>query len=466
MHQPRSTRLLVVLAAVLALAGAGAVMAGARGTPRERVVTGRGTWLAGHTDFVGYYRAWVDGHWVTVYCVSPDKRAPTAVRLHPVERLPAVGAEATREVAQTLSAHGEARTLTEAEAVSQALNEEMGNHAAVARRAPQLPAGVRELAARYVAEARAQHAPYTLELHLPSSPLPGQAGTGAVTLRGGGHGVAATVKLRHTPNVELPERLRLDSRGRASFTYRTIGGGPVHVAASTSVPPAGVLASQPDHATQLMITWAAPATAHATATYQGSGPRFSYRYACSNVCDGHPTVSLTACAPASGYASRITYWFGDAQHSEAFDASAQRTCSTWQQPIADGVTVSATWQYHAARGWTPPIPAGGAFVVDCPAAPPVAVLLSYDCTHAALRATLGSAAGASITPLHNATRHPMLLLVAGAVSGRFVVPPGGTAVAQTFTLSCGMHANVTVTGAVQRGDGSYNLGQPATVVTP
>jgi hypothetical protein len=466
MHQPRTSRLLLIAAMLLALCGAGAMVAGARGVPRAQVVTGRGTWLAGHTDFVGYYRAWVAGRWVKVYCVSPDRRAPRELRLHRTERLRMASAAATRAIAQTLSAHGDATTAVQAEAVSQAINEELGNHAAVSRRARQLPVAVRELARRYVAEARARSGPYLLTLRLPTSPLPGQDGTGTVMLRAGGHGIAGAVQLRGTRNVDIPDRVRVGPTGRASFRYRTTAGGPVHVAATVAVPPLGVLASRPDSATQLMITWAAPGRARAAATYQASGPRFAYRYACDTVCDGHPAVTLTACAPASRFASRITYWYDGARHSVNFAASGRRQCATWVQTIPDGVSVSATWQYRATHGWTSPLPAAGAFVVDCPAAPPVAVVLGYDCAHASLSVALGTAAGGTLTPLRNATRHPMLLVVGGALSGRFALAPGATAVPHTFALSCGAHASVTVTSAVQRQDGRYNYGRTATVVTP
>jgi hypothetical protein len=93
---------------------------------RARVVPGRGVWLAGHTDFVGYYRALVGGRWVKVYCVSPGRRAPTRISLRTVSRVPAKSAAITRQLAETLTAHGDARTAAQAEAVSQALNAEIG----------------------------------------------------------------------------------------------------------------------------------------------------------------------------------------------------------------------------------------------------------------------------------------------------------------------------------------------------
>ncbi len=85
----------------------------------------------GHTTFVGYYRALVGGRWVKVYCVSPDKRTPSRIGLSTVSRLPS-GTTVTRELAETLFAHGNASTAVQAAAVSQALNYEIGNRAAVA----------------------------------------------------------------------------------------------------------------------------------------------------------------------------------------------------------------------------------------------------------------------------------------------------------------------------------------------
>jgi hypothetical protein len=468
MRQPRTIRGFVLLAGLLLAAAAGVAVVRARAAAAaSQVMPGKGVWLAGHTDFVGYYRGYVAGRWVKVYCVSPAKRAPDRLTLHLTRRLPATDVATTREIAETLAAHGDARSAVQSEAVSQAVNEELGNHAAVARRARALPEAVRELAARYVAEARSRRAPYTLELRLPTSALPGQSGTGTVRLRSGRSGVAGTVTLGHTPNVAVPAQLRVDASGRAAFTYRTVAGGAVHVAATARTAPGAVLASRPDPATQLMVTWAAPDVARAFASYQGRGPSFAHSYTCSAQCDGQPAVALTACAPADDYASRISYWIDGVPHSLDFPAARQRACATWQARIRDGVTVSATWQYRAPRGWTPPLPAAaGSFVVDCPAAPPVAVLLSYDCTQATLSATLGTAAGGVVTPLRNTTRHRMVLVLDGAVSGRYDVDPGATAQLQAFRIPCGTHATVTVAGGVQRTDGSYNYGSAAQVVTP
>jgi hypothetical protein len=462
----RVLRLLVSVATLAVLAISGAVVVAANAATQPSVVTGRGVWIAGHTDFVGYYRANVNGQWLKVYCVSPDRLVPVHITLRTRSSFPEASVATTRLLAETLSAHGNARTATEAEAVSQALNEEIGNHDAVARRAKYLSTAVRDLAARYVAEARAEHGPYTLRLHLPSSPLPGGSGVGTVTLRSATRGVAGTVMLRHTANVALPSSVRTNSAGEASFTYRTIGSGPVHVSATARVAPTTLRASLADRSTQVMLTRSPQARVQATATYQAQGPRFTHKYACTTECAGHPRVTLTACAPANQYASRITYWIGTTAHRIDFPAANTRECSSWQGRIADSVSVSATWRYWTPRGWSAPLPAQGAFVVDCPAAPQVAVLLSYDCQDATLAVVLGAQRNGELQPLHNATQHDMVLVVDGAVSGRYVLAHGSTATVHTFPLSCGKDATVNVRGGVERTNGAFNYGPAASVALP
>jgi hypothetical protein len=168
------------------------------------VVPGAGRWIVGHTDFVGSYRARVAGRWLTVYCVSPDLRTPSGITLATTARLGPAGVTATREVAQTLAAHGAATSAGQAEAVSQAVNYELGHRVAVARRARYLSSSVQALARRYVAEARRARGPYTLSLHLASAPLPGQSGRATVSLRGPGGGRAAAVRLTSTATASTP----------------------------------------------------------------------------------------------------------------------------------------------------------------------------------------------------------------------------------------------------------------------
>jgi hypothetical protein len=464
-HRRSLRRCLLALSLLPLVAGAPAAQPSAAAVASLRVVPGLGSWI-GHHDFVGFYRALVGGRWVKVYCVRPDRAEPTQLRLRTVSRLPGAPAAVIRELAETLSAHGDARTAVQAAAVSQALNEEIGNSRAVARRARQLPQAVRALAARYVAEARERRAPYVLAVHLPTSPLPGQDGTGYVSLRSAAGGVSGTVMLRHTANVQTPEVLHAGRSGRASFRYRTVGAGPVHIAATAEVPPLTLRASTPTATTQLMLTWSPPATARASATYQAAGPGFGHRYACTNTCNGRPRVVLTACAPANRAASRLTYWFGGQTHRISFAAADRRVCASWSVRLHDGVSVSATWQYRTTGGWTRPLPADGWFTVDCPPAPPVAVALGYDCAAATLAVVLGRQRGGALLPLRNRTMHRMVLVVLGAVTGRFELAPGATATVSEFSVGCGSHATVTVCGGVQRAAGTYNYGQPVTVTLP
>jgi hypothetical protein len=104
--------------------------------------------------------------------------------------------------------------------------------------------------------------------------------------------------------------------------------------------------------------------------------------------------------------------------------------------------------------------------VDCPAVPPVATELSYDCTHATLSVILGTQQGGALQPLHNATRHRMVLLVSGAISGRFALAPNATATVHTYSLTCGAHDAVTVRSGVQRESGGYNYGEAVSVRGP
>jgi hypothetical protein len=340
----RLRRTVVVALAVIA-AAIGACMAAsfASANAQPVVVPGKGVWIAGHTDFVGFYRAYADGRWVKVYCVSPAKRAPTSIDLHTAARVAGTTRAVTRQLAETLAAHGDAQTARQAEAVSQALNEEIGNDDAVHRRASSLPDRVRILAARYVAEARTLHGPYRLAVHLPRSPLPGQQATGTVTLRTtAGQPVPHAVTIRHTRNVRTPRFVHTDGSGRAAFDYATTGGGAVHLAASARLLPTTVRASRPGPATQLVLTWSPRSESRATGSYQGTGPGISHRYSCSSDCDGHPVVTLTACAPADRYRSRVTFWLGERTHRLYFAAARHRVCQSWQTRIADEVSVSAT----------------------------------------------------------------------------------------------------------------------------
>jgi hypothetical protein len=215
-----------------------------------------------------------------------------------------------------------------------------------------------------------------------------------------------------------------------------------------------------------MVTWSPHAAASANATYQAHGPRFTHRYRCSTACDGHPLVTLTACAPPNTYPSRITYWYDGHSHAIDYAAANSSVCKSWDVRLADGVSVSATWRYRAPSGWTAPLPAAGWFTVDCPPVPPVAVALDYDCTHAAVEVTLGTQRAGGLVPLQNSTRHAMTLVLTGAVSGRYAVAPGQTASVHSFPLTCGVDSSLTVQAGVQRDSGAYNYGQRAVLALP
>lgn len=454
---------LAVVAPLIAVSGRTQEATAAAGSVRP----GLGVWIAGHTDFVGYYIATVGGQTVKVYCVSPSRRAPTRIGLTTVARLGGSSTTVTRRLAQTLSAHGNAATAGQAEAVSQALNYEIGNRADVARRARYLSPAVHALARRYVAEASRARGPYTLSLHLPTAPLPGQSGRGTVTLRGPGGGRSATVRLASSANVATPATLRTDRAGHGSFSYRSTGGGAAHIDASVrGLPPITVRTSSGTPDRQRMLTWSPPVATHATARYSARAPGFSDRYECSSVCDGHPSVTVTACTPGGTVPSRISYRYGALTHRVYFPARTERQCRTWTTVMADGMPVSASWQFHTVRGWTAPVPAAGSFTVDCPAVPPVALALGLDCRTASLIAGLGRQVQGRITPVRNVTRHPMVLVLEGAVTGRFPVAPGATATTHSFALACGSAGTVTVRAGIARADGAYNYGPRTMVVLP
>lgn len=461
------SRLLAVAGAVIAVVVAFVVPAGsASARAAHPLVVGLGVWSPTHDDFVGFYQADVGGRWTKVYCVRPDSAAPAAISLHTLTRLPHTSRAVTAQVAATLTAHGDAKTVLQAAAVSQALNEEIGNRTAIAARAEWLPARVQTIADRYVAEARAQHGPVRLGVELPRSPLPGRSARGTVTLRSADRPVRGVVHLRHTANVTTPDAVRVGRSGRARFRYDTVAGGPVHIAATAEVVPTTVRASSPGPGEQLMLGWSHPVTVRATASYQATGPGISYHYACSSECDGNPLVTLRACAPADDYRSRITFWLADRIRRMTFDAAATRTCQTLRTHVADGVSVSATWRYLTPHGWTRALPADGAFVVDCPPPPPVAVALSFTCSQARLSATLGSVRGGILRRFDNRTTHRMVLVVTGAAEGRYVVTPGTQATVHTFPVTCGEGASVRVRGGVQRSTGGYNYGDPVEVTVP
>jgi hypothetical protein len=460
--------MLAVVSVVLALGAAFLVpMPGVAARAEQQLVPGLGAWSSDRSDFVGFYKALVDGRWTKVYCIRPNSAEPTSVSLRTLIRLPNTSRAVTRQLAQTLTAHGDARTVVQAAAVSQALNEEIGNHRAVARRAQRLPDRVQSLTERYVEQARAQHAPLRLAIDLPRSPLPGRSARGTVALSSASGPARGAVRLTHTANANTPDELTIGRSGRASFRYDTVAGGPVHITATAQVVPTTLRASSPGTDEQLMVGWSAPVNVRASATYEATGPGISYRYACSSECAGKPVVTLRACAPANRYASAITFWLGEqVSRRIRFAAARERQCKSFATALGDGTPVGAVWHYRTPDGWTRKYPATGSFVVDCPPPPPVAVAASFNCSRARISATLGTEREGTLRRLYNRTTHRMVLIVRGAVSDEYVVPPGTRATVHSFRVPCGTGASVTLRSGVQRTGGGYNYGDPVKITMP
>jgi hypothetical protein len=322
----------------------------------------------------------------------------------------------------------------------------------------------------YVRAAERMRGPATVELHLPTAPLPGQSGVATVTVTAAGGGrIAATVHIAHSRNVSAPMTVRTNKAGIATFHYTTIDVGEVRVSATAAaVSPLTVRVSHPARGYQRMIAASSRASAHASASYQGRVAGFSHSYACTAQCNGRPPVTLRACAPASRDVSRITYsWTGGGHRRITFPASSKPVCTSTTVTLADGDRVVGTWQYHlAGQRWSARRAASGGFTIDCPAAPTVAVAMSYDCTSAAVTAVLGAVRSAGVVAARNTTRHAMVLVVSGAVSGRFPLATGATASPHRWSIACGTHSTITVSGGVQRSNGGWNYGQPATITLP
>lgn len=436
-------------------------------SPAPSVRHGAGAVIAGGTDYVGQYRVTIGGKTVDVYCINPTKREPGHLSLSRVTRVTGTSTTISREMAEVLAAHGQTNSKTHAEATSQALNYLAGNRKDVTRRSHYIAKSTQKLAMSYVAEARRLRGGYKVRVHLASAALPGQSGRGTVTVAAAGGAKATTVHLSHGSNVATPRTVKTNSHGVGTFSYKTMAGGEVRVSASASgLAPTSLRMSHPAAGYQQMVAFQATTSAHASASYQGRVSGFSNSYQCTSQCNGHPPVKLRACAPASSFPSRITYAWKGGSKAVSFSASKRSTCSTVAVTLADGDRVTATWQYHTSKGWTHKVGAAGTFVVDCPAAPSVAVAMSFNCTTASVTAELGRQVNGTLVAEHNTTKHAMVLVVSGAVSGRYTLARGATATAHTWPVTCGSHATITVQGGVQRRSGSWNYGQPASVNTP
>jgi hypothetical protein len=458
----RAFRIIVVLLACLLVGGLAAAPRAGAGSTALRA--GLGYRLPGG-DFVGFY---LTSAGTKVYCLDPRKAEPSGIVLRPVHRYPGTTAAATAELAYALARWGDAGSAWSAAVESQVLNTLAGNTADVGRRAEVLAPSVAARVAVHVAAARRWHGPYSLHVRVARALGPGQSGHGTAWV------VAATGQ--RVPGLTLdltaraaavPARVHTGADGRARFRYSVTGAGEVRITA-TAVGLAGtsILASRPASYQQHMITGRPLMRTSGSTTFQRRPNAFAHRYACTTTCDGRPSVSLTGCAPPSRYPSRLEYLAGDHLHSVLFAASATRRCATITLTLRDGDRVTAAWRYRIGGGWSRAVPLPGAFTVDCPPVPAVAVALSYDCARAWVRIALADiGAAGSWTPLVNHTRHRLMLIIGGAVNRHIAAGPGQSAIF-TATADCSAPLTYTAQAAVQRSGGGYNYGPVAAVTTP
>ena len=444
------------LCAVLALLAAAAV-AGLVAPPGAAAVAplrhGSGYHLPAG-EFVGYYLT-RDG--VKVFCIDPGKKAPTSVSLSTIARYPGMSKRTADELAYALSTWGDPTTKVQAAAESQLVNTVVGHAAAVRRRGTHLPRAVTTLVAAHLRSVRALAGPYTVLLRAPRAVGPGQVATGsvAVAAAGGRKVPGVIVRLQGSANVTVPAALRTGAGGSAAFRYTVTGPGTVRITATAGgLAPSRFTGTHPASGSQRMVTGAPATTASAHTGFEARPGAFTHTYACTTTCDGRPLATLRACSAAGGYPARLTYRWGAQSRVVDFPAAARGRCLTTSLVLADRDQVRAVWTYLGPHGWTAPVAAGGAFVVDCPAVPAVEVALSYDCAHASLAVSVTAPA-----------THPAVLLVSGATVRRVGAPAGGTARFAT-TVPCGTPQTFTVRAGVQRSGGGWNYGSVARIGTP
>ena len=162
-------------------------------TAEATVSRGAGALIAHGTDYVGQYHVKSGGKTIDVYCINPTKREPGRLRLSTVTHVTSLSTTTSREMAEVLTAHGQTSSRVGAEATSQALNYLAGNRSAVSRRSHYIAKSTQKLAMAYVAEAKRLRGGYTVKIHLSAAALPGQAGTGTVTVDAAGGAKATTV---------------------------------------------------------------------------------------------------------------------------------------------------------------------------------------------------------------------------------------------------------------------------------
>lgn len=459
----RALRLVVVLLGCLLAAGlASAPPADARSGGLR---PGLGYRLSGG-DFVGFY---VTADGTKVYCLDPREAEPATVSLARLTRYPGTSRTVTAELAYALARWGDARSMWSAAVESQVVNTLVGNGTDVRRRAASLPSSIAARVAAHVRLARRLHGPYVVHVSVPRAPAPGQSGHGRVWVTSAaGHRVPdVRLALRANAAGAVAAQVHTGADGQATFSYSVVGVGDVRITATASnLPSTAILASRPESYQQHMVTAASGVVERASTSFAHRPNAFTYRYACTSACEGRPSVSLRACAPASTYASRIEYRIGDRTRTVAYPARSQRSCRTVTLTLHDGDHVMGVWRYRIHGRWTRAVAAGGTFTVDCPAVPPVAVSLTYDCAKASVRIALADpGSDGTWTPLVNRSRHAMLLIIGGAAAQRIRAGSGQTAV---FTASavCGAPVTYTAQAAVQRSNGEYNSGPIASITTP
>lgn len=466
--------------AVLAIVGTCAALAGvllgsnassaspptpiAPGPATARPEAGLGYRLA-DDSLVGYYQA----GGAKIYCLSPGKRLPASVHLVERRDLGHLGAVGAHELAYALQRWGNARTAYQAAVESQVLNQIVGNDRDVRLRARQLPRSMNAVVRRHLALAQQFRGPYVVSVHAGRAVLPGQSGAGTVTVRSASGRLVpgVTVRLASSANAVVSARTSTGRSGTGTFGYRAIDVGEVHITAvAIGLPSTRFRANDPAPGEQRMVSWVHPTREHAALSFGRAPAGFANSYACTSVCDGRPRSTLRACAPASRVRSELVFHLGPQTRVLSFPSGRHRVCRALTTTLSDGWRISASWRFRTGHGWSRPVPAKGAFVVDCPPVPTVGATLSYDCTAATLHIGLAvRTADGSWAPLVNTESRRMVLVIGGAERRRIVAEPGHTA-AFTAQVSCADPTEYTARAGVQRADGRYNYGPVVSVATP
>jgi hypothetical protein len=465
---PRCFKAAVALIAfVLALTGAAVVAAAPSSARATTPVEGKGFSIEGGHDFVGYY---VSSSGRKLYCLSPNKALPTTVSLKRIGHYGGASSTQSEQLAYALGRWGDAQTARAAAAESQVLNLIVGNKSDVARRAKLLPKQVATTVRAHLADVHRYYGEYVTTVHTPRALLPGQQSVGTVTITSvaTGHRLPhIPVTLTSSPNVAVPNHVITDNKGVGKFTYRVTDIGEVHIAASAEkLPSRRMLANQPSQLYQHMVSPLPLTHTRGSASFRKSPSGFAHKYACTTTCNGRPKTTVSACAPAAGRASRIVFHYGKKTAIIRFGPNTSKVCKSTVFVTTDGQRVFARWQFKTKSGWSKPVVAKGAFVVDCPSVPPVGVTMTYNCTTASLTIGLANvAADGTWTPLVNASKHRMVLVIGGAKHLRILAKHGKSAVFTT-TASCDSPTTYTMQAGVQRDNGQYNYGPKGSVTTP